>query len=663
MIENLKEKIEEYKEKINKAEEELEEQKNKINNHEVETKGQEKIIEEKQAKIEYLTNRISKQEMIIKMLEKQLEERLAMYERLKGLTDQTNATPDQLLYGRIAYSMGGLITGTMPNRLDGTGTVASKGSYSPSTSGSNGYEATTTTAMTTSNTTLTLGLNDTLTLPYGFYSKPITIRNGIVNRGKLTGSMLLSLAKTGGYKGYYSSTDIPVNNTITASSYTGANNETAPASTTYNQDSGNTINLGVNQKLTIPTGYYHKGLTINNGVINRGKLTGSMLLSLAKTGDYKGYYSSTDIPVNNTITASNYTGGNNETAPASTTYNQDSGNTINLGVNQKLTIPTGYYHKGLTINNGVINRGTINETINAGQTYTTSKAGYYTAITVKANSLSSQTPATVTAAQILSGHTAWANGEKITGTMPNIGTYTYPRNGEVGFYQTDLGTYNWVHIPEGYYASDSTDWAPEVRLNDDHVIQLARSNPRIYRGRITAVLDSNNNRIILPAGYYEESEISTDITGLNANITYTHHVHQLNTAAYTITNNSFSPDSVPLYYADDEKIETSGGCFTIPCYHIQYSESGTGTCGGAVVTGCPRPNDPTAVVDYCTKCGREWGAGTGPATCNNEIPTSSSADYWTTDANDHPEYRSETKYIRSCGKTNGQIVAVTASFE
>ena len=67
------------------------------------------------------------------------------------------------------------------------------------------------------------------------------------------------------------------------------------------------------------------------------------------------------------------------------------------------------------------NRGAVSQSLNAGGSYTI-PAGYHNgAGKVTANSLSSQTSANATAAQILSGQTAWVNGAKVTGSMANRG--------------------------------------------------------------------------------------------------------------------------------------------------------------------------------------------------------------------------------------------------
>jgi len=68
------------------------------------------------------------------------------------------------------------------------------------------------------------------------------------------------------------------------------------------------------------------------------------------------------------------------------------------------------------------NNGSPTTNLNCGGTYNIS-SGYYSGGKVTANSLSSQTGATATAAQIIAGYTAWVNGKKLTGnaTIESLG--------------------------------------------------------------------------------------------------------------------------------------------------------------------------------------------------------------------------------------------------
>ena len=112
--------------------------------------------------------------------------------------------------------------------------------------------------------------------------------------------------------------------------------------------------------------------------------------------------------------------------------------------------------KGKTFSNGtqvgltgtMENRGAINQTLNAGGSYTI-PAGYHNGSgKVTANSLASQTSATAAAGNILSGKTAWVNGNKITGSMANKGNLNWS------------GSNTTYSVPAGYYSGGTLDSRP-----------------------------------------------------------------------------------------------------------------------------------------------------------------------------------------------------------
>ena len=85
-------------------------------------------------------------------------------------------------------------------------------------------------------------------------------------------------------------------------------------------------------------------------------------------------------------------------------------------------ILSGYkaYSVGKLLTGTMANRGAVNSSLNCGQSYTI-PAGYHNGSgKVTANSLASQTSATATSADILTGKTAWVNGQKLTGTGVNL---------------------------------------------------------------------------------------------------------------------------------------------------------------------------------------------------------------------------------------------------
>ena len=82
------------------------------------------------------------------------------------------------------------------------------------------------------------------------------------------------------------------------------------------------------------------------------------------------------------------------------------------------------YVNGTKITGTMPNKGAVTASLNCGGSYTI-PAGYHNGSgKVTANSLASQTSANATAGDILKNKTAWVNGSKITGAMPNLSADT-----------------------------------------------------------------------------------------------------------------------------------------------------------------------------------------------------------------------------------------------
>lgn|GEM_PF-2535718 len=113
---------------------------------------------------------------------------------------------------------------------------------------------------------------------------------------------------------------------------------------------------------------------------------------------------------------------------------------------------------GSKVTGSMAERGTVNKEISAGETYTINE-GHFNAGYVKGKSLSSQTQGTAEAANMLSGKTAWVNGNKVTGSMANRGQYQYGGFGEGDDY------YAINSLPEGAYFKNGANWAPEGRCS------------------------------------------------------------------------------------------------------------------------------------------------------------------------------------------------------
>ena len=75
------------------------------------------------------------------------------------------------------------------------------------------------------------------------------------------------------------------------------------------------------------------------------------------------------------------------------------------------------YKNGQLITGTMANNGAVTKTLNTGESYTIPEGYHNGSGKVTVNSLASQTSATATANDLLSGKTAWVNGNKITGTL------------------------------------------------------------------------------------------------------------------------------------------------------------------------------------------------------------------------------------------------------
>ena len=136
------------------------------------------------------------------------------------------------------------------------------------------------------------------------------------------------------------------------------------------------------------------------------------------------------------------------------------------------------------------NRGAVNKTLNAGGSYTI-PAGYHNGSgKVTAKSLKDQTAGTAKAEWILDGRTAWINGVKVTGTLPNLQynstIYHTSSNeskvvlGDAAFVSTNSDGVNRVQIryngPDGYiggntlFAVDFATMAHAIGLTADKIV-------------------------------------------------------------------------------------------------------------------------------------------------------------------------------------------------
>ena len=157
--------------------------------------------------------------------------------------------------------------------------------------------------------------------------------------------------------------------------------------------------------------------------------------------------------------------GNITANPVQTIYACSSGDG-DATANQILSGKTAWV-KGKKVTGTMPNRGAVNQTLNAGGSYTIPEGYHNGKGKITAASLSSQTPGTATAAQILAGQTAWVNGKKITGNMPSRATSSNVKGDTAWHYNnriyfaTDYGYYpaasygNFSNVSEKYISYSS----------------------------------------------------------------------------------------------------------------------------------------------------------------------------------------------------------------
>ncbi len=128
------------------------------------------------------------------------------------------------------------------------------------------------------------------------------------------------------------------------------------------------------------------------------------------------------------------------------------------------------------------NRGAINQTLNAGGSYTI-PAGYHNGSgKVTASSLASQTDANAGAGQILSGYTAWVKGSKITGSMANRGALNWNPSGS--------STYT---VPAGYYSGGTLNSSGAYNAGVSAADNRVNTNSASYKNGYNAGVNAGKN--------------------------------------------------------------------------------------------------------------------------------------------------------------------------
>lgn len=246
-----------------------------------------------------------------------------------------------------------------------------------------------------------------------------------------------------------------------------------------------------------------------------------------------------------------------------------------------------------------------------------------------------------------------------------------------------------------------------------YFVTMAEQYSNVYQN-VYAGIDGTNLRYDTINEYHEHTGDPVNGGGCYSKPIYHAHTSDCYTDIVHIhTGNAVDGGgcyTIPIIHEHTGSVMSGGGCYTIPVYHTHvkgfetydadtdtyvntiepssvspmytttnpggcYKASGhthnkTGTCPThqitvkdrhSVVTGCPRPNDPTAVVDYCTGCGKEWGAHTGPSyhECSTHKETvydcGSYTNTWVLGCG-KKEGVSIDYYKPSCNHTKGEII-------
>lgn len=253
--------------------------------------------------------------------------------------------------------------------------------------------------------------------------------------------------------GYYEEdtiikTAIPTPETFAASPYDGGENDYLVGDNSldsmqditlndYHNGTEYQIDLGVDEQMTLLPGYYYDNVTIKNGVQDRGDPTTILDGDNQGVDLPAGYYSDGSVTINsdyssiinalNTTFGTSFTGNEkfkeiadsitgdifslNRTGTAyfkekltgdntrigTSPINEEltnvalAGETIDLGVDEQLVIPAGYYNDEIIVQNGVVHQETVNTTVSANNndTYGAKEVsygpGYYDSITVQDN--------------------------------------------------------------------------------------------------------------------------------------------------------------------------------------------------------------------------------------------------------------------------------------
>lgn len=220
-------------------------------------------------------------------------------------------------------------------------------------------------------------------------------------------------------------------------------------------------------------------------------------------------------------------------------------------------ILSGYtaYAKGQKVIGSMVDRGSPSQALKAGGSYNISP-GYYSGGQITANSLASQTSATAAASDILSGKTAYVNGNRISGTMVN--------RGAVSQTISPGGSYT---IPAGYHnGSGKVKAGKGIEITSNGLSDYFKSHG-------TSVNRINPESTSSPSNFVSDYELTIPLSA----------IIWMNVKSYTCFDGSGN-----LYYKSslvgdytiilDSNIEINDSTSPLYFYYHKYS-SGTDSVG------------------------------------------------------------------------------------
>ena len=236
------------------------------------------------------------------------------------------------------------------------------------------------------------------------------------------------------------------------------------------------------------------------------------------------------------------------------------------------------------------NNGTVSQTLNAGGSYT-NPTGYHNGSgKVTANSLSSQTSGTSTAAQILSGYTAWVAGSKITGSIASLAGQTITPSASQqtvsssGKYMTGNVVVNAVSnlsagnikkgvvvggvtgTFEGYVPTATDIYLRGTISSEAGGLRVSTGNVVLDSGQVTvlkSIADSQS-----PSGYYYGP------------CTY----NKINLSGYNYVNVEFTVESTSANVNVDMALVSSSQAYIVPSSYLTYSRANVGVVNNRVIS-------------------------------------------------------------------------------